>query len=1346
MKKIGKAVFILILLLSASSAWGQYTPVNGGENIADLLSPSFLGGGAFITSMESPASDVLNPAASGLKQRTTLDLSYFALAGLTNTAGDTGYQGHAANLGLSIPSKVGVFSFSGHFVHSPFTSMNLGTFGALDASFSKDLFPNFLVGAGIHTAVGFNTVADWALYAQLGFLHLPGDIGFMKDFTWGLSLQGLGKSFSPLAGFSGYPAPFTPVLGARFNLVRADKVTWGVLADVGFPLFQNVDFTVGSFVTLFDTVTISLSGHYDIVELTDTTVSNRSPIPGFGISVTFRTDFNEDARFLSDRGWNRSEVKPAIAAAPLNNGIWAFGAGVNIPLGAIDSAGPDVRIEYTEKQYISPNNDSTSDGLIIPLSIDDSRYIKGYTVKIYNDDGELVREIPNKEKRPENITFQNIIQRLGYVKSGIDIPENIRWDGHNNEGTTVEDGEYSFVIESWDDNGNVTETEPLELTIDSTDPEVTSAAPPESLIFSPNDDGQKDTLTITQSGSSEDEWQGEILNLDGDVVKTFQWNNGTPDTFEWDGKNDEGILVPDGVYTYRISSVDRAGNSSEAAIDNIIINTQATPITLNLDSSFISPDGQDETAQRSINFIPGIPVTRGIQEWSLTITDNSGQQYRVFEGELSVPEKIAFNGKNDSGNTLPEGEYYATLKVLYTNGNNPVQDSPRFTVDRTKPSANVTAVYTVFSPNGDGNKDTIEFLQDTSREDMWFGTIYNDAGDAVRTYTWIERADVKMTWDGYSADGIQAPDGEYSYILSATDKAGNHGTSNTQRFTLDTEDTPVLFSVDREAFSPNGDNIMDQLTLTPILERNQDIVEFVISIRNDSGSVVKTIRGRDRMQPGYIWNGIGDDGKRVSDGSYRAELNVLYTNGNNPVVQTRFFAVDTQYPKMELALEYTLFSPDGDGNRDTLDINHTASQEERWEGKIINSAGETVRTVLWQGRPSTFSWDGTDDIGNILPDGSYTYRISSEDKAGNTTSVESDEISIDTRATTLFLTVDSSGFSPNNDGFRDEITFRSLVNLTEGITSWTMELVHETDSVEYMLTGTGTPPEEIVWDGWNDNDRKREGSYTGRLTVEYLKGNRPVAESKEFLLDISPPKLEVTIDPVPFSPDNDGLDDELAIMTRFTDISGIKEWSLQISDPTGKPFYLFEGEGAPSDTLVWDGKSSEGELVAAAEDYPFEYVMEDVLGNTTSVRGAIPVDILVIRDGDRLKIRISSITFEPDNPRLILDDTEKGLKNQQILERLAEILNKYRNHQIRIEGHAVSVYWYDTNRAAQEEREELQPLSEKRAAAVKEALVEQGVDGRRISTLGLGGTEPVVPHSDLENRWKNRRVEFILIK
>jgi flagellar motor protein MotB len=33
-----------------------------------------------------------------------------------------------------------------------------------------------------------------------------------------------------------------------------------------------------------------------------------------------------------------------------------------------------------------------------------------------------------------------------------------------------------------------------------------------------------------------------------------------------------------------------------------------------------------------------------------------------------------------------------------------------------------------------------------------------------------------------------------------------------------------------------------------------------------------------------------------------------------------------------------------------------------------------------------------------------------------------------------------------------------------------------------------------------------------------------------------------------------------------------------------------------------------------------------------------------------------------------------------------------------------------------------------------------------MSVAGLGGSQPVVPHGDMVNRWKNRRVEFILIR
>ena len=54
------------------------------------------------------------------------------------------------------------------------------------------------------------------------------------------------------------------------------------------------------------------------------------------------------------------------------------------------------------------------------------------------------------------------------------------------------------------------------------------------------------------------------------------------------------------------------------------------------------------------------------------------------------------------------------------------------------------------------------------------------------------------------------------------------------------------------------------------------------------------------------------------------------------------------------------------------------------------------------------------------------------------------------------------------------------------------------------------------------------------------------------------------------------------------------------------------------------------------------------------------------------------------------------------------------------------------------------PLSKERANAVRDALIARGIAAGRMKTEGFGGYRPVVPHSDLQNRWKSRRVEFIL--
>lgn len=54
-------------------------------------------------------------------------------------------------------------------------------------------------------------------------------------------------------------------------------------------------------------------------------------------------------------------------------------------------------------------------------------------------------------------------------------------------------------------------------------------------------------------------------------------------------------------------------------------------------------------------------------------------------------------------------------------------------------------------------------------------------------------------------------------------------------------------------------------------------------------------------------------------------------------------------------------------------------------------------------------------------------------------------------------------------------------------------------------------------------------------------------------------------------------------------------------------------------------------------------------------------------------------------------------------------------------------------------------LSLQRAFNVREYLISQGIDGKRIKFSGVGGESPIAPNDTEENRQKNRRVEFIIL-
>ncbi len=113
---------------------------------------------------------------------------------------------------------------------------------------------------------------------------------------------------------------------------------------------------------------------------------------------------------------------------------------------------------------------------------------------------------------------------------------------------------------------------------------------------------------------------------------------------------------------------------------------------------------------------------------------------------------------------------------------------------------------------------------------------------------------------------------------------------------------------------------------------------------------------------------------------------------------------------------------------------------------------------------------------------------------------------------------------------------------------------------------------------------------------------------------------------------------------------------------------------------------------------------------------------------------ILAVTFRSD---VLFDVNSSVLKPGAYdeIDRVAYVLKKYPRTMIRIEGHTDSTGSEQYN----------QMLSERRAMAVRDALVQRGVDPRRIQVIGFGESKPIATNQTEAGRQLNRRVTIVII-
>ncbi len=122
-------------------------------------------------------------------------------------------------------------------------------------------------------------------------------------------------------------------------------------------------------------------------------------------------------------------------------------------------------------------------------------------------------------------------------------------------------------------------------------------------------------------------------------------------------------------------------------------------------------------------------------------------------------------------------------------------------------------------------------------------------------------------------------------------------------------------------------------------------------------------------------------------------------------------------------------------------------------------------------------------------------------------------------------------------------------------------------------------------------------------------------------------------------------------------------------------------------------------------------------------------DLYLVRLEVGQKVQLSNIFFEQSKFELLEPSFPE-------LDRVAALMKTNPNMEIQLEGHTDNMGDFMLN----------VELSRNRVIAVKNYLVKQGIEEGRIHFKAYGSTRPLTSNHTEENRKKNRRVEFVVLK
>ncbi|EME4164736.1 non-fimbrial adhesin SiiE, partial [Salmonella enterica] len=624
------------------------------------------------------------------------------------------------------------------------------------------------------------------------------------------------------------------------------------------------------------------------------------------------------------------------------------------------------------------------------------------------------------------------------------------------------DGSYQLAVVVEDLAGNVKESAPLEVRIDTTttinnivllndtgvqNDQLTNVAKPSFRIDVPGDVIQ---VRVTLDGGAN--WNVIRKNADG------QWIFDSPNT------------LVDGTYTLRVEATDEAGNiANKDLVFNIDTNIQVPTIALDA--------GQDTGANTADNIT-------NISQPTFTIGNVDPDVIKVvvtIDGHDYNATKVGAGWQFTPGNAIPDGSYNITVTVEDKAGNTATSKPLPVVIDTTAEIESVTLV----TDSGDSDVDNI-----TKVDKPQFSIVTADDITHVRVKidnaaNWIE---LTKGGDGrwIFNVGSALPDGKHTLLVDVTDIAGNVA-QETLQFTIDTtlrEPTIVL-----DPTHDTGDDTNDNLT------RINKPVFIIGNVDNDVSHIVVHIDGRDYTIENTGGNLTFTPDQPLSDGQHTISVTVTDIAGNTKTSAELQIEIDTQVQIDSV----TLTTDSGVNDHDNV-TNATRPSFEIATPDDVTSVLVSFDGVNWTpiSKNAAGQWEFT--AGSALPDGHYTLHVQATDRAGNTAN-STLGFTVDTQIDGLSVVMLDDAGKDSTDGITNITSPRFEISAREPLQSVTVILNGKSST---LTQGAGnkwlfTPDTPLV-----------DGTYKIEIVAEDIAGNK-ISKEVSFTIDtiVSDPSIDL---------------------------------------------------------------------------------------------------------------------------------------------------------------------------------------------------------------------------------------------